>query len=343
MQRMTDKNKNLLSIKNLSTHFYTEQGLVKAVQDVSFDIPCGKTLAVVGESGCGKSVTALSVMRLIPWPPGKIVCGRIEFEGESLLDKSEADMRHIRGNDIAMIFQEPMTSLNPVFTVGNQIVEAVKLHQKKSGSQAHAIAVEMMQKVGIADPERRVDEYPHQMSGGMRQRVMIAMALCCDPKLLIADEPTTALDVTIQAQILELLRALQQKNNMSIMLITHDLGVVAENAHDVVVMYASRVAETAAAVALFENPLHPYTQGLLKSLPRLGAKKDRLDVIPGSVPNPVNFPSGCKFHPRCPIGKDKPKCHNDEPPLLEVSPGRCVACWFADGYEKAYNSGSKGT
>lgn len=343
MQCMTDKNENLLSIKNLSTHFYTELGLVKAVQDVSFDIPLGKTLAVVGESGCGKSVTALSVMRLIPWPPGKIVAGNITFDGESLLETSESRMRQIRGNDIAMIFQEPMTSLNPVFTVGNQIVEAVKLHQHKSGNEAHAIAVEMMRKVGIADPERRVNEYPHQMSGGMRQRVMIAMALCCDPKLLIADEPTTALDVTIQAQILELLRDLQHQHNMSIMLITHDLGVVAENAEDVVVMYASRIAETATAHQLFEDPLHPYTQGLLKSLPRLGAKKDRLDVIPGSVPNPVNFPSGCKFHPRCPIGHDKPKCRNEEPPLLAVAPGRCVACWFAEGYKEAYNSGPEGT
>ena len=332
---MNMKNKNLLSIKNLSTYFYTEQGLAKAVQDVSFNIPLGKTLAVVGESGCGKSVTALSVMRLIPWPPGKIMSGRIEFDGESLLDKSDEYMRTIRGNDVAMIFQEPMTSLNPVFTVGNQIVEAVKLHQKKSGSEAWSIAVDMMRKVGIADPERRAGEYPHQMSGGMRQRVMIAMALCCDPKLLIADEPTTALDVTIQAQILELLRDLQQKRNMSIMLITHDLGVVAENADDVVVMYASRVVETSSASRLFEKPLHPYTQGLLRSLPRLGERKKRLDVISGTVPNPLRFPSGCKFHPRCPIGKDKQKCQSDEPPLLEVTPGRCVACWFADGYEQA--------
>lgn len=333
---MKEKNDNLLSIKNLSTHFFTEQGLVKAVQDVSFDIPKGKTLGVVGESGCGKSVTALSVMQLIPWPPGKIVTGTITFDGQSLLDKSEARMREIRGNDIAMIFQEPMTSLNPVFNIGNQIVEAVKLHQKKSGAQARAIAVEMMQKVGIADPQRRIGEYPHQMSGGMRQRVMIAMALCCNPKLLIADEPTTALDVTIQAQILELLRHLQHQHNMSIMLITHDLGVVAENADDVVVMYASRVVETAAVGDLFGRPLHPYTQGLLKSLPRLGAAKDRLDVIPGTVPNPLRFPSGCKFHPRCPIGKDKPQCHNEEPLLLEVSPGRCVACWFAPGYDEAF-------
>ena len=331
---MIQNNDNLLSIKNLSTHFYTEQGLVKAVQDVSFDIPKGKTLAVVGESGCGKSVTALSVMRLIPWPPGKIVAGEILFANERLLKASENRMRQIRGNDIAMIFQEPMTSLNPVFTVGNQIVEAVKLHQKKSGSQAWDIAIDMMRKVGIADPKRRVGEYPHQMSGGMRQRIMIAMALCCGPELLIADEPTTALDVTIQAQILELLRQLQQQTNMSIMLITHDLGVVAENADDIVVMYASRIAETATAEQLFEKPLHPYTQGLLKSLPRLNERRERLDVIGGSVPNPLNFPSGCKFHPRCPVGCKDPKCQTQEPPLKEVATGRCVACWHAEGYEE---------
>jgi oligopeptide/dipeptide ABC transporter ATP-binding protein len=330
---MTQNGENLLSIKNLSTHFYTEQGLVKAVQDVSFDIPRGKTLAVVGESGCGKSVTALSVMRLIPYPPGKIVEGQIVFNGlmnnELLLEASEARMREIRGNDIAMIFQEPMTSLNPVFTVGNQIVEAVRLHQNKSGSQARAVAVEMMKKVGIADPERRVDEYPHQMSGGMRQRVMIAMALCCSPSLLIADEPTTALDVTIQAQILDLLRDLQRQNNMSIMMITHDLGVVAENADDVVVMYASRVVETATAGDVFNQPLHPYTQGLLRSLPRLGEQKKRLDVIGGNVPSPLSFPAGCKFHPRCPIGCNDKRCQTEEPPLKEITPGHCAACWYA--------------
>ncbi|MBL7215138.1 MAG: ABC transporter ATP-binding protein [Phycisphaerae bacterium] len=330
---MNENNNNLLSIRHLSTWFYTEQGLAKAVQDVSFDIQKGKTLAVVGESGCGKSVTALSVMRLIPWPPGKIVEGEILFAGESLREVSEDRMRHIRGNDIAMIFQEPMTSLNPVFTVGNQIVEAVKLHQKKSGAQARDIAVDMMQKVGIADPQRRVGEYPHQMSGGMRQRVMIAMALCCGPELLIADEPTTALDVTIQAQILDLLRQLQHETNMSIVLITHDLGVVAENADDIVVMYASRVAETATAQQLFEKPLHPYTQGLLKSLPRLGEHKSRLDVIGGTVPNPLQFPSGCKFHPRCPIGCNEQRCQTQEPPLLDVGQSRRVACWYAEGYD----------
>ena len=332
-ENMIDKSNILLSIKNLSTHFQTEQGLVRAVQDVSFDIPAGKTLAVVGESGCGKSVTALSVMQLIPYPPGKIVEGEVVFDGESLLDASESRMRQIRGNEIAMIFQEPMTSLNPVFTVGNQIVEAVKLHQKKSGSQARDMAVDMMRKVGIADPQRRVAEYPHQMSGGMRQRVMIAMALCCSPALLIADEPTTALDVTIQAQILELLRELQQQHHMSIMMITHDLGVVAENADDIVVMYASRVVETATAAELFEKPLHPYTQGLLKSLPRLGEKKDRLNVIGGSVPNPLDFPTGCKFHPRCPLGCEDKRCRSQEPPLREQAAGRQVACWYANGYD----------
>ncbi|HOK96623.1 MAG TPA: ABC transporter ATP-binding protein [Anaerohalosphaeraceae bacterium] len=333
---MSENNNILLSVRNLTTHFHTEQGLVKAVQDVSFDILAGKTLAVVGESGCGKSVTALSIMRLIPWPPGRIVEGRIVFKGESLLDAAESRMRQIRGNDIAMIFQEPMTSLNPVFTVGNQIVEAVRLHQKKSGSEAWDIAVDMMRKVGIADPQRRVREYPHQMSGGMRQRVMIAMALCCWPSLLIADEPTTALDVTIQAQILDLLRRMRQESGMSIMLITHDLGVVAENADDIVVMYASRVVETACAKELFEKPLHPYTQGLLRSLPRLGARKHRLDVIGGAVPNPLHFPAGCKFHPRCPVGCKDTRCRTAEPPLREVSPGRCAACWYAEGYDSSF-------
>jgi len=331
---MTDNGKTLLSIQHLSTHFFTEQGLVPAVQDVSFDIGSGRTLAVVGESGCGKSVTALSVMRLIPFPPGKVVQGDIQFDGRSLLSLSDGQMRQIRGNEIAMIFQEPMTSLNPVFTVGNQIVEAIVLHQKVNTALAREQAIEMMRKVGIADPQRRVHEYPHQMSGGMRQRVMIAMALSCSPKLLIADEPTTALDVTIQAQILDLLRQLQRDHQMSIMLITHDLGVVAENADDVVVMYASKVAETASVAALFDNPLHPYTQGLLRSLPRLGAKKHRLEVIGGVVPSPLHLPKGCKFHPRCPVGKDDLRCRQQEPPLKEVMPGRCVACWYAQGYDK---------
>lgn len=326
-------NEKLLSINKLCVEFHTEDGLVKAVNDVSFSIGRGKTLAVVGESGCGKSVTALSILRLIPDPPGRITSGQIVFKGSDILTASDRKMRAIRGNLITMIFQEPMTSLNPVYTVGQQIVEVVELHQSKKGKDALDHAVEMLRLVGIADPERRATEYPHQLSGGMRQRVMIAMALSCDPSLLIADEPTTALDVTIQAQILDLLRDLQKKNNMSVMLITHDLGVVAENADDVVVMYASKIVETASVEPIFADPLHPYTQGLLRSLPRLGQEKQRLEVIGGSVPDPLNFPSGCKFHPRCPIGHDKEKCKIDEPPLKEVSPGRQVACWFAKGYQ----------
>jgi len=334
-----DDNGTLLSVRNLSTYFFTEEGVVKAVQDVGFSIKKGKTFALVGESGCGKSVTALSIMRLVPAPQGKIVDGEIAFEGkgssQNLLALSERQMRQVRGNEIAMIFQEPMTSLNPVYTVGNQIAEAIKLHQKKSTSKAWADTVEMLRKVGIADPEQRVREYPHQMSGGMRQRVMIAMAVSCEPALLIADEPTTALDVTIQAQILDLLEELQKQSGMSILLITHDLGVVAERAEDVAVMYASRIVETADSQRLFAEPLHPYTQGLLKSLPRLGFSGERLETIPGVVPEPLHFPSGCKFHPRCPIGRSDKRCQSVEPKLKEVQGGRCVACWYAPGYESS--------
>jgi peptide/nickel transport system ATP-binding protein len=325
------ENETLLSILNLSIHFFVEDGIVKAVQDVSFDIHHGKTLAVVGESGCGKSVTALSILRLIPDPPGKITAGQILFRGQNLLDYTEKQMRSIRGNEIAMIFQEPMTSLNPVYTVGDQIVEAIELHQDKKGPAAWAHAVEMLRLVGISDPDQRVRDYPHQMSGGMRQRIMIAMALSCDPALLIADEPTTALDVTIQAQILDLIRTLQQRNNMSVLLITHDLAVVAENADDVVVMYASKIMEKADVNTIFAKPIHPYTQGLLKSLPRLNEKKKRLDVIPGSVPDPLHFPTGCKFHPRCPYcqaNQDEP-CRTKEPTLQEIEPNHYVACWKA--------------
>ena len=327
------ENEIILTVKNLSTHFTSEEGVAKAVQEVSFSIKKGGTFALVGESGCGKSVTALSIMRLIPSPPGEIVNGEIDFNGRSLLGLSEKRMRVIRGNKIAMIFQEPMTSLNPVYTVGEQIVEAICLHQRKSKSAAWSDTVEMLRKVGISDPEQRVSEYPHQMSGGMRQRVMIAMAVSCEPSLLIADEPTTALDVTIQAQILDLLDELQEQNEMSILLITHDLGVVAERADDIAVMYASRIVETAKSEGLFAEPLHPYTQGLLKSLPRLGFSGERLETIPGNVPEPLHFPSGCKFHPRCPIGFDDKRCQNDEPELREVSEGRCVACWYSAGYE----------
>ncbi len=328
------ENNILLSVKDLSVSFFVEEGVAKAVQGVSFSIDKRKTFALVGESGCGKSVTALSIMRLIPSPPGEIVSGEIDFDGRSLLELSERRMRGIRGNKIAMIFQEPMTSLNPVYTVGDQIVEAICLHQKKSVSAAWSDAVEMLRKVGISDPQQRVSEYPHQMSGGMRQRVMIAMAVSCKPSLLIEDEPTTALDVTIQAQILDLLDELQEQNGMSILLITHDLGIVAERADDIGVMYASRIVEMAKSDELFAEPLHPYTQGLLKSLPRLGYSKKRLDTIAGNVPEPLHFPSGCKFHPRCPVGSWDKRCQSVEPELREAKEGRCVACWYAKGYEK---------
>ena len=322
-------NPPLLALHNLYVSFKTDEGEVRAVNGVSLDIHAGKTLALVGESGCGKSVTSLAIMRLIPDPPGKITDGRVLFRSKNLLNLPEARMRPIRGNDIAMIFQEPMTSLNPVFTVGQQIVEAIELHQARKGAAAWDHATEILRLVGIADPEQRMNEYPHQLSGGMRQRVMIAMALSCDPALLIADEPTTALDVTIQAQILDLIKELQQRSRMAVLLITHDLAVVAENADDVVVMYASKIAEKASVNQIFEKPLHPYTRGLLKSLPKMGVKQKRLDVIPGSVPDPLHFPSGCKFHPRCPYGKDDAKCRTQEPQLEEFQPGHQVACWKA--------------
>ncbi len=326
------ENNVLLSVDHLSTHFFMEEGTVKSVQDVTFAIRRGKTFALVGESGCGKSVTALSIMRLVPDPPGKIVEGTITFDNRDLSKLTEKQMRKIRGNRISMIFQEPMTSLNPVFTVGSQIIETIKLHQNKNSKQAMAEAVAILDKVGIPDPDSRVKEYPHQMSGGMRQRVMIAMAMSCEPALLIADEPTTALDVTIQAQILDLIDHLQKQNNMSVLLITHDLGVVAERADDVAVMYASKIAESADAKSLFENPHHPYTQGLLRSLPSLGIHKDRLETVKGAVPSPLRFPTGCKFHPRCPLGSNDKQCQTIEPELREVSPGRKVACWYAPGY-----------
>jgi len=332
MQSMSN-NGTLLSIRNLSTHFFTEEGVVKAVQGVSISIKKGRTFGLVGESGCGKSVTALSIMRLVPAPQGKIVGGEIVFDGRNLPALSENQMRQIRGNKIAMIFQEPQTSLNPVYTVGSQIAEAIRGHQKKSCKEAWANAVEMLRKVGIAYPARRAHEYPHQMSGGMQQRVMIAMAASCEPALLIADEPTTALDVTIQAQILDLLDDLQKQNGMSILLITHDLGIVAERAESVAVMYASRIVEVAETPRLFAEPLHPYTRGLLKSLPRLGFSEKRLPTISGNVPEPLHFPTGCKFHPRCPRGKTDKRCRSVEPELREVQPGRCVACWHADSYE----------
>lgn len=323
----------LLNVENLKTYFYTEDGVVPAVDGVSFSLDKGEALGIVGESGCGKSVTSLSIMRLVPNPPGKIIEGRIEFEGQDLLAKSEAEMRSIRGNDISMIFQEPMTSLNPLFTVGDQIMEAIILHQKVGKAEARARAIEMLRKVGIPSPERRVDEYPHQMSGGMRQRVMIAMALSCNPKLLIADEPTTALDVTIQAQILDLMRKLRRELGTSILLITHDLGVIAELVDKVVVMYAGKIVERADVREIFANPTHPYTEGLLGSIPKLHENRDRLQTIEGTVPNPFRMPPGCRFHPRCRDAKEI--CSLEEPPVLEVAPGHSVQCWKVAGYDKS--------
>jgi len=319
-------NGTLLAVQNLSTHFFTEEGVVKAVQDVSFSIRKGRTFALVGESGCGKSTTALSIMRLIPQTQGGIVAGQVVFKGRNLLGLSEREMRRVRGNKISMIFQEPATSLNPVFTVGNQVAEAIKVHRKIPSGQARKSAIEMLRRVGFAEPEQRARAYPHQMSGGMQQRVMIAMAMICKPALLIADEPTTALDITIQTQILDLLEMLQEENGMSVLLITHDLGVVAERADEVAVMYASRIVEAADSRRLLAEPLHPYTQGLLRSLPRLGSGAKRLETIAGAAPEPMHLPRGCKFHPRCAIGRCDERCRSVEPVLKEVKPGRQVAC-----------------
>lgn len=315
----------LLAVRNLKTYFYTQDGVVPAVDGVDFSVNRGKTLGIVGESGCGKSVTSLSVMGLIPNPPGKIVEGEIMFEGKDLTKAHEADMRHIRGNEISMIFQEPMTSLNPVFTIGDQIMEAIVLHQKLAKKDARERSIDMLKLVGIPAPEKRIDEYPHQMSGGMRQRVMIAMALSCNPKLLIADEPTTALDVTIQAQILDIMRKLQRDIGMAIMLITHDLGVIAEVVERVVVMYAGKVVEEAPVGELFAKPLHPYTLGLLGSIPMIDKKSDRLKVIPGVVPNPMNMPAGCRFNPRCEYVMDI--CREKQPELKAIGPDHQVRCW----------------
>lgn len=317
----------LVDIRNLRTHFYTEDGVVPAVDGVNLHVKRGETLGIVGESGCGKSVTSLSVMRLIPNPPGKIVEGEILFEGRDVIKLSESEMRKIRGNDISMIFQEPMTSLNPVYTIGDQISEAIQLHQGLNYKEATAKAVDMLRLVGIPLPERRVNEYPHQLSGGMRQRVMIAMALSCNPKLLIADEPTTALDVTIQAQILELMKKLKKELGMAIMLITHDLGVIAEMAERVVVMYGGKVVEEGDVFSIFKSPIHPYTEGLLRSIPRLDSDKETLHVIEGVVPNPLHLPEGCRFHPRCPYVIDK--CKVAQPELEQVAPGRWVACYIS--------------
>ena len=324
----------LLDIQDLRTYFHTDDGVAKAVDGVNYSIKPGETLGVVGESGCGKSVTAMSVMRLIPMPPGEIVSGKILFQGRNLLELSEAEMRKIRGNEISVIFQEPMTSLNPVFKVGQQIGEALILHQNLTKLEAREKTIELLRKVGIPDPAKRVDEYPHQMSGGMKQRVMIAMALACGPALLIADEPTTALDVTIQAQILDLLKELQESEGMAILMITHDLGVIAECADHVAVMYAGKVVEFAPVVDLFENPKHPYTVGLFRSLPRVGEEKETLEVIRGNVPNPLEFPSGCKFWPRCPHANDR--CKSEEPVLESVGDHHTAACWRIDEIEEVH-------
>jgi peptide/nickel transport system ATP-binding protein len=322
----------LLEVADLKTWFFTRDGIVRAVDGVSFHVLPGETLAIVGESGCGKSVTALSILRLIPSPPGRIVSGNIRFAGRDLLDLSEAQMRQVRGNEISMIFQEPMTSLNPVLTIGHQIAETLTLHQGLDRRAALARAVDMLRLVHIPEAERRIGEYPHQLSGGMRQRVVIAMALACNPKLLIADEPTTALDVTIQAQILDLMRELKQKIDAAIVLITHDLGVVAEMAQRVVVMYAGKKAEEAPVGPLFRRPLHPYTKGLLNSVPRLGAtlagERAPLAEIPGTVPSLKETITGCPFEARCTFATEL--CRREMPQFEEKEPGHFAACFHSD-------------
>ena len=327
----------LLEVRNLQTFFRTDDGLARAVDGVSFSLYPRQTLAIVGESGCGKSVTSMTIMRLVPTPPGIIAAGEVIYKGRDLLKLAEPEMRKVRGGEIAMIFQEPMTSLNPVFTIGDQIIEAINLHQTTDAEKAYGIAVSALQRVGISEPARRLSEYPHQMSGGMKQRIMIAMALACEPSVLIADEPTTALDVTIQAQILELMRALQEQADMGILLITHDLGVVAENADVVAVMYAGKIVEYADVYELFDNPLHPYTKGLLACVPKLGQEHARLFTIPGMVPSPMRYPKGCRFAARCTEcqGAIREKELAAHPTLREVKAGHWVASWNAPGYEAA--------
>ena len=330
-----NSNEIALEVEGLKTYFFTKQGVVKAVDGVSFYLRKGETLGIVGESGCGKSITALSLMRLVPNPPGKILGGKVVLDGVNLLELEEAEMRKVRGNDISMIFQEPMTSLNPVLTIGHQISEALILHQGMSTAEAMDRSIEMLKLVKIPESEQRVKEYPHQLSGGMRQRVMIAMALACNPKVLIADEPTTALDVTIQAQILDLTLELQKKLGTAMVLITHDLGVIAETAQRVIVMYAGRKVEETDVVSLFGEPLHPYTHGLLSSVPHLAIMsgkdsnvEERLTEIPGIVPPLSELPSGCVFAPRCQYADDK--CTGEYPPYEEKRPGHWAACWHSE-------------
>jgi oligopeptide transport system ATP-binding protein len=323
----------LLDVKNLKTQFFTQDGVVRAVDDVTFHIMPGETLGVVGESGSGKSITAMSIMRLIPTPPGRIVNGSVNFEGDDVLSMSDEEMRSVRGNKIAMIFQDPMTSLNPVLNINRQISETLELHLGMSKSQSRKRAIELLNMVGIPNAEQRVDQYPHQFSGGMRQRVMIAMALSCNPKLLIADEPTTALDVTIQAQILDLMRSLQVEHNTALMLITHDLGVVAGMTDRIQVMYAGHIVETAPTEELFANPRHPYTVGLLNSIPRLDASaKTKLDPIRGMPPDLIDLPDMCPFLPRCDYAREK--CEQQNPPLLDVNAEHRSACWFWEEVSK---------
>ncbi|MEN9563881.1 MAG: hypothetical protein RIR73_2125 [Chloroflexota bacterium] len=340
---MSEINKPLLEVKNLKTYFYTEDGTVHAVDGVDFSIYPGEVLGIVGESGCGKSVTSLSIMRLIS-APGKIVEGEINFDGKNLVTAAEEEMMQVRGNRISMIFQQPQSALNPVFRAGDQISEVLNIHQDFGKEAGRERAVELLKLVGIPEPGRRADSFPHELSGGMSQRVMIAMALACVPDLLIADEPTTALDVTIQAQILDLMRDMKNQLGSAMMLITHDLGVIAEMANRVVVMYAGEIVEESPVATLFDNPLHPYTQGLIGSIPVLGDIRERLDVIPGSVPNLINLPKGCRFAPRCRARVDNnlTVCTDQHPGLVEVSEGHKVRCWLyqdADGHTAPMKSG----
>ncbi|MDD4363762.1 MAG: ABC transporter ATP-binding protein [Atribacterota bacterium] len=330
---MMDKKKELLKVNNLKTYFFTHEGTVKAVDAVSFSINQGETLGIVGESGSGKSVTALSIMRLIPKPPGEIVSGEVIFEGKNLCTLNEREMRRIRGSKISMIFQEPMTSLDPVFTIGHEIVETILLHQSLTKKEAYKKAVQMLEVVGIPDADKRMKNYPHELSGGMRQRVMIAMALSCNPALLIADEPTTALDVTIQAQILHLMNELKKEFNTSVLMITHDLGVISEMCDHVAVMYAGHIVEYTDIYTIFEKPLHPYTEGLNRSIPRMDKEKKILDTIKGVVPNLLHLPPGCPFAPRCEYAYEK--CLKEMPELIEVEPNHLVKCHLiAEKYGK---------
>jgi peptide/nickel transport system ATP-binding protein/oligopeptide transport system ATP-binding protein len=328
----------LLSVRNLTTVFQTGRGEVVAVDDVSFDLAEGEVLGIVGESGSGKSVTALSIMGLLPDPPGRVRAGQIWFDRRNLLELSEGEMRRIRGNRIGMIFQEPMTSLNPVFPIGDQVMETLRVHQRLAGRAARDRAIEMLSKVGIASPEKRIDDYPHQLSGGQRQRVMIAMALACSPKLLIADEPTTALDVTIQAQILDLLRQLQEEFRMAVVIITHNMGVVAEFAHRVIVMYSGRVVEQAGVDTIFDRPAHPYTEGLLNSIPDMEVDARRLTTIPGVMPSPFALPPGCRFQPRC--GHQRSPCGAAQPPLIDAGEAHRAACIRLTDYRQPAEASS---